>query len=114
MVFDWFKKKLSEGSKMLNNASNSAKHTLSRLPSTSSASRQVTQPSRSYSSYSPQASMKGGKSLTKAQKRRYKKTHKKKTKGKKTRRKKIRCWSRKTRQNKRYVVCTGSKGQRRR
>ena len=34
--------------------------------------------------------------------------------GKKTRAGKIKCWSKKTKQNKRYVVCSGSKGQKKR
>ena len=55
---------------------------------------------------------KGKKKRNKTQKRRRGQKKKQgKRKAKKTSKKKLRCWSKKTKQNKRYTVCTGSRGQ---
>ena len=56
---------------------------------------------------------KGKKKKNKTQKRRRGQKKKQgKKKAKKTSKKKLKCWSKKTKQNKRYTVCTGSRGQR--
>jgi hypothetical protein len=56
---------------------------------------------------------KGKKKRNKTQKRRRGQKKKQgKKKAKKTSKKKLKCWSKKTKQNKRYTVCTGSRGQR--
>ena len=56
---------------------------------------------------------KGKKKGNKTQKRRRGQKKKQgKKKAKKTSKKKLKCWSKTTKQNKRYTVCTGSRGQR--